>query len=469
MPESWKECEGQLVDGQFPLVQHLGGSDHSVVFLTQRGKGAPEKVAIKFVPADPATADAQLSRWKNAAQLSHPNLIKLYESGRCHLAGIDLLYVVMEHASENLAQFLPQRALSPAETRDMLEPFVETLSYLHGKGFVHGGIRPGNILAIDDQLKLSSDAIRRVGEDRIGKAPTDAYAPPEAALGQTSEAGDIWALGVTLIEALTQRVPEAASANASDAQQLSVPESLPQPFLDIARHSLQSKPQQRWTIADISQKLNPKAAPPPPPPPVIAKHSRGREADNAAKSTPKQAIPPKPVPIQSCVHRSVVRASLHCRTFVGSKTQALDHQVIAGKQPPARGYYLVVAVILALTVGAMLVIPRFRNPQTEAEPGASTSPSSARSSAVRALDSHKDRARISGKAAAEDRAETVGAQSNQPAQRSALSTLAKSGPRLGTDCERRSRQRARLLRQPTRPLPRLHHSSPRFRDPTRPR
>jgi len=41
-------------------------------------------------------------------------LIKLFETGRCHLAGMDLLYIVMDYAPENLAQFLPDRALSPA-------------------------------------------------------------------------------------------------------------------------------------------------------------------------------------------------------------------------------------------------------------------------------------------------------------------------------------------------------------------
>ena len=129
MPESWKECEGQLV-GEFKLLQHLGGSDHSVVFLTERATG--EKAALKLVPADPATADNQVARWRQAAQLAHPNLIKLFESGHCQLTGMNLVYVVMEYASENLAEFLPQRALGPDETRDMLEPFVETLANLHG-------------------------------------------------------------------------------------------------------------------------------------------------------------------------------------------------------------------------------------------------------------------------------------------------------------------------------------------------
>src|SRR5208282_4236130 len=113
MTEASKQWEGQIVDGVFPLRQYLGGSDHSAVFLTEHGEGEPQKAAIKLVPSDPATADAQLSNWEFAAQLSHPNLLRLFRSGRCRIDGKDLLYLVMEYAEENLSQILPERALTP--------------------------------------------------------------------------------------------------------------------------------------------------------------------------------------------------------------------------------------------------------------------------------------------------------------------------------------------------------------------
>jgi TonB family protein len=368
MSDSWKECEGQAINGEFRLLEHLGGSDHSVVFLTERGKGEPQKAAIKFIQADPATAEKQLTRWKQAAQLAHPNLLKLFETGRCQLAGMDLLYVVMEHASENLADFLPQRALSPGETRDMLEPFVDTLAYLHGKGFLHGGIKPRNILAIDDQLKLSGDSIRRVGEARFGSAKVDAYTPPESTSGENSEAGDIWSLGVTLVETLTQRVPDGVSS--SEAGELSLPDSLTEPFLDIALHSLARRPQQRWSVAQISARLNPKAVPPP----SVASAQNLPAAAKPAPTPqpaarPAQAAPPPkpPAPIDPL---SVPLSTVGPR-------QGLDGQIIGGKRPPARGYYIVFAVLLALTLGAMLAIPRFRGRQTEPEPARNTPSNSA--------------------------------------------------------------------------------------------
>jgi TonB family protein len=359
MSDSWKDCEGQIIDGGFTLLEHLGGSDHSVVFLTQRGKTKSEQAAIKFVHAEPANPEIQLSRWKQAAQISHPNLIRLFESGRCHLAGMDLLYVVMEYAPENLAQFLPERALSPAETRDMLEPFLETLTHLHGKGFVHGRIRPGNILAIDDQLKLSSDSLSGIGEPQITLGKLDVYLAPESA-GTGSPAGDVWSLGVTLVETLTQHVPEQ-----KDQDGLQVSDSVPQPFLDIARHSLRRDPQRRWTVAEISARLNPPApkvsapAIPDPIKPMVVKPSRmasvAAESETAGATKPAASVDPLSVPLSTV-------SPLH-----PSKHHVLESQSVAGKGASYRSYYIVVAVMVALTLGAMLAIPRLRDHQNEAD------------------------------------------------------------------------------------------------------
>jgi TonB family protein len=362
MSDSWKECEGQVVNGEFPLVQHLGGSDHSVVFLTQRGKNKAEKAAIKFIQADPANAELQLSRWNQASQTSHPNLIKQFETGRCHLAGMDLLYVVMEYAQENLAQFLPERALSPAETRDMLEPFLETLTHLHGKGFVHGRIKPGNILAIDDQLKLSSDSLSRIGEAQSAAEKPDVYTAPETVGSSASPAGDVWSLGVTLVETLTQHAPVRA-----EHLDPPVADSVPQPFLDIARHSLRSDPQSRWTVAEISARLNPPAISPAPklsvptiPDPIKPAAVKPTGAAAAASAT-KPAEPPKPV--ASIDPLSVPLSTVSPLT--PSKQHTLENQLIAGRKASYRSYYIVVAVLVALTLGAMLAIPRLRDRQTE--------------------------------------------------------------------------------------------------------
>src|SRR5216684_1238966 len=202
MSESWKQWEGSTVDGRFPLQSYLGGSDHSAVFLTptQGAAGDSGRGVIKLIPADPAGAEDQLLRWEAAGELTHPNLIPIFSSGRCELDGTDLLYVVMEYAEENLSQILPERALTSEEARGMLPPILRALQYVHDKGFVHGHVQPSNILAVGDEVKLSSDALSMAGERSGSARATSAHDSPEAATGTISTASDVWQLGMTLIE-----------------------------------------------------------------------------------------------------------------------------------------------------------------------------------------------------------------------------------------------------------------------------
>ena len=254
MSETWKQWEGRTVDGRFPLQSYLGGSDHGAVFLTlmQGGAGDSEKAAIKLIPADSADAEKQLLRWEAARELNHPNLIRIFEAGRCELDGTELLYVVEEYAEEDLSQILPERVLTAEEARSMLPPILRALRCVHDKGFVHGHIQPSNILAAGDQVKLSSDALGVPGERSRGVRATGAYDPPEAATGAISTAADVWQLGMTLVEVLTQRVPVWNRARPGTPE---ISAAVPEPFREIAEHCLQVDAGQRWTVAEIVDRL----------------------------------------------------------------------------------------------------------------------------------------------------------------------------------------------------------------------
>jgi hypothetical protein len=249
MTEIWTKWENRVINGVFPLRRFLGTSNHSVVFFTEyRAKNFPN-ASIKLVPADTAHDATQLSHWRFISGLSHPHLLRLFEAGRCQLGGHNFLFVVTEYAEQTLAEVLPNRALTLDEVREMLLPTLDALTFLHRKNLVHGQLKPPNFLVVDDRLKLASDTIRPAGESRAGSKPSQ-YDPPEARGGITSAAGDVWGLGVTLVEALSQKPPVWSDERCDS---VSLPDHLP--CEAVIRRCLSRNPAQRPTLADLAAQI----------------------------------------------------------------------------------------------------------------------------------------------------------------------------------------------------------------------
>ena len=250
--EVWTRWEGQSVNGAFPLRRCLGNSDHSGVFLTGYAEQNLPNAALKLVPAIPTLAESQLSHWGATARLEHPHLIRLFETGRCQLGGSHYLYVVMDYAEQNLAQLLLHRALSEAEVREMLPLTLEALAFLHARDMVQGQLKPSNVLVVENRLALASDTIRPAAEATASIGMLSIHNPPEASDGSFSTAGDVWALGVTLCQALTQRTP----LQSSERRDLVVlPPDIPPAFNDVLRRCLARNPAQRPSIADLQEWL----------------------------------------------------------------------------------------------------------------------------------------------------------------------------------------------------------------------
>ena len=245
MSEVWTRWQGHVINGVFPLGRYLGCSDHSGVFLTKSAARRPSEVAIKLVPTNRALAESQLPRWKRAGGLAHPHLLRLLEWGGCQLDGLPYLYTVMEYADQTLAQLLLHRALTDDEAREMLLPTLDALAFLHGRNLVQGQLKPANILVVGDQLKLASDTIRRVSEGTMSTNTPTVYDPPEARHGSSSTAGDIWALGVSLFEALTRRPP---SGLGEPREAVVLPADFSPAFRDIVARCLSPSPQDRPSV-----------------------------------------------------------------------------------------------------------------------------------------------------------------------------------------------------------------------------
>jgi len=244
---------GRVIDGRFALHEWLGGSGRSGVFRTDLPQPVAKKAAIKLIPAEGAEADAYVSGWAKAATLSSPYLMRVFRSGRFQFGTIGLVYVVMECADEVLSQILPARALTTDETREMLGPVAEGLECLHGRGFVHGHLKPANILVVNEQLKISGDNVAASGMRNRFERPSP-YDAPEAGTGVLTPASDVWSLGMTLVEALTQRTIEWDRTSSRD---LAVPEEMPRVFAEIARDCLRRDPEARCSLKEIKRRLEP--------------------------------------------------------------------------------------------------------------------------------------------------------------------------------------------------------------------
>ena len=286
--EGWAALEGHVVNSALPLYRFLGRSDHSGVFLTELKKRQLAEVALKLVPVVPA-AESQLARWRAHSDLLHPHLLPLFEAGWCELDGLHYLYAVMEYADQNLAQLLAHRAMTEDEAREMLVPTLSALAFLHEKNLVQNQLKPSNILVVGDQLKLASDTIHPFGAavERINA--TSVYDPPEARDGICSTASDIWALGVTLFEALTRSHPPGVHDGRGSVM---LPPDVSPAFREMIARCLSRKAYDRPKVADLQAWLGVKSTEAP----QAAAVAEASKAAGVAEAPKAPAVAEAPVP-----------------------------------------------------------------------------------------------------------------------------------------------------------------------------
>ena len=151
----------------------------------------------------------------------------------------------------------------------MLPPVLDGLAYLHNNGFVHGRIKPSNVLAVGDQLKLSTDQVDSASEPMSPRRRIDVFDAPEMAAGVAMPASDIWSLGAMLVAAFTQNV---SLSDEGTQREPGLPQGIPEPFRGIVRECLHLDPKRRCSLNDIQARLRPAArSVPVPVEPTIAK------------------------------------------------------------------------------------------------------------------------------------------------------------------------------------------------------
>ncbi|MBM7812890.1 hypothetical protein JOE68_003755 [Saccharothrix algeriensis] len=209
----------RLIAGRYRLRHVLGRGSMGTVWAAH-DEVLRRAVAVKEVLVPPGTPDAEadllrertLREARSVAQLTHPNVVTLYD-----VAQVDGdPYVVLELVpSESLADLVRRRGPLTAEQGAVVADAVAAaLEAAHRAGITHRDVKPGNVLVADDgRVKLTDFGIaRNVAEATLtGRGTalgTPAFIAPEvAAGGAVSAAADRWSLGATLFAAMTGRQP----------------------------------------------------------------------------------------------------------------------------------------------------------------------------------------------------------------------------------------------------------------------
>jgi eukaryotic-like serine/threonine-protein kinase len=208
----------EALGSRYRIERELGRGRMATVYVAEDQRHG-RRVAVKVLRPDASIrhADVRFMReTKLLAQLSHPNIVPLHDSG--FLAG-HLYYISSYVAGESLRARLNRDGHVPVEEAVRIACDVaEALEYAHRRGVVHRDIKPENILLGEDHAlvadfgfaktigALTAAAVTTVGG--IGPG-TPRYMSPEQALADRDLDGrsDVYSLGVVLYEMLTGQTP----------------------------------------------------------------------------------------------------------------------------------------------------------------------------------------------------------------------------------------------------------------------
>jgi serine/threonine-protein kinase len=203
--------------GRYRVERVLGEGGMATVYLAEDQKHR-RKVAVKVMRPELAAtlgADRFLREVQIAAQLSHPHVLPMHDSGEAD----GLLYYVMPYVEgETLKERLARDgALPPDEALRLAREIAEALAYAHRRGIVHRDIKPANILLGEGHALVADFGIARAVDEGGGEALTKTglaigtpqYMSPEQAAGEREVDGraDVYALGAILYEMLSGQPP----------------------------------------------------------------------------------------------------------------------------------------------------------------------------------------------------------------------------------------------------------------------
>lgn len=219
------------------VVESIVGRGTATEVWAATDKVLGRRVAVKM-SAD-AEDDDFIDAARNAARLSHPNVVAIYDTGRGG-GGATSDYVVMELCNATLESLTDARPLDVNRAIDAGLAIARALDAAHAADLIHGDLRPSNVLLSDDGRFKVGDFSGKAGSTRDPR-----YASPEARAGAVGRHSDIYAMGAVLCHALTGRPPPESGSFSVRTVRPEAPKALDA----VVRRCMASDPAQRFDSA----------------------------------------------------------------------------------------------------------------------------------------------------------------------------------------------------------------------------
>jgi serine/threonine-protein kinase len=205
------------LEGRYVIERELGEGGMATVYLAQDLKHE-RRVALKVLKPELAAvvgADRFIAEIKTTANLQHPHVLPLHDSGE---AGSFLFYVMPYVEGETLRDRLNREKQLPVQEAVRIAAAVaQALDHAHRQGVIHRDIKPANVLLQDGQPVVAdfgiAIAVGAAGGSRLTETGlslgTPYYMSPEQATGDqpVGPASDIYAVGCVLYEMLVGEPP----------------------------------------------------------------------------------------------------------------------------------------------------------------------------------------------------------------------------------------------------------------------
>ena len=269
MPNAAPALAGsELVLGRYRPLRPLGSGGSGSVWLARDEQNGLE-VALKIVAREGKAASRAEREAEAAARLRHPACQRAYGFGRDSRH----VYIAYEYVpGRTFREALRSGELDDASAVEAGAQVLEALAHAHERGIVHRDVKPSNVLLAEGRevsVRVLDFGLAKMQEAETLTAQGDvpgtlAYIAPERLAGKaTTEAADVWALGVMLWEALAGRHPfwrssllETARAIEVGAPPLAtVRPDLPRPLLAAVDRALDLDPGRRPSAAALAALL----------------------------------------------------------------------------------------------------------------------------------------------------------------------------------------------------------------------